>query len=142
MCQCTLSTTPEDRFKSDHLFRSTDSSDNGHATDWHLVHYGSMATRGIGAIVMEATAVVPEGRVSLQLGDGDMARSGKKLGWKEIVTRRRTVERRCVEGNVSAAIIGQPRTSLAEGRDTRNSRRTQDHRRHRISPSSHAANHP
>ncbi|KAI5453560.1 hypothetical protein NCC49_005386 [Naganishia albida] len=40
------------------------SSDNGHATDWHFVHYGSMATRGIGAIVMEATAVVPEGRIS------------------------------------------------------------------------------
>lgn len=40
------------------------SSDNGHATDWHLVHIGSMATRGIGAICMEATAVVPEGRIS------------------------------------------------------------------------------
>ncbi|KAJ9094046.1 hypothetical protein QFC21_006147 [Naganishia friedmannii] len=40
------------------------SSDKGHATDWHFVHYGSMATRGIGAIVMEATAVVPEGRIS------------------------------------------------------------------------------
>ncbi|GHJ84092.1 hypothetical protein NliqN6_0494 [Naganishia liquefaciens] len=40
------------------------SSDYGHATDWHFVHYGSMATRGIGAIVMEATAVVPEGRIS------------------------------------------------------------------------------
>ncbi|KAE9400590.1 NADH:flavin oxidoreductase [Gymnopus androsaceus JB14] len=40
------------------------SSDNGHATDWHVVHIGSMAVRGIGAICMEATAVVPEGRIS------------------------------------------------------------------------------
>ncbi|GJJ08062.1 hypothetical protein Clacol_002269 [Clathrus columnatus] len=40
------------------------SSDNGHATDWHLVHIGSFATRGAGAICMEATAVVPEGRIS------------------------------------------------------------------------------
>ncbi|KAI8981391.1 FMN-linked oxidoreductase [Trametes punicea] len=40
------------------------SSDNGHATDWHFVHIGGFATRGAGAICMEATAVVPEGRIS------------------------------------------------------------------------------
>ncbi|KAJ4472644.1 NADH:flavin oxidoreductase [Lentinula lateritia] len=40
------------------------SSDKGHATDWHLVHIGSMASRGVGAICMEATSVVPEGRIS------------------------------------------------------------------------------
>ncbi|KAI0697546.1 FMN-linked oxidoreductase [Cytidiella melzeri] len=40
------------------------SSDNGHATDWHLVHIGGLATRGVGAICMEASAVVPEGRIS------------------------------------------------------------------------------
>ncbi|TFY68808.1 hypothetical protein EVG20_g3410 [Dentipellis fragilis] len=42
------------------------SSDNGHATDWHFVHIGGYATRGYGGIVMEATAVVPEGRISPQ----------------------------------------------------------------------------
>ncbi|TDL28026.1 FMN-linked oxidoreductase [Rickenella mellea] len=40
------------------------SSDNGHATDWHLVHIGGFATRGAGAVTMEATAYVPEGRIS------------------------------------------------------------------------------
>ncbi|KAK1234993.1 hypothetical protein PQX77_001795 [Marasmius sp. AFHP31] len=41
------------------------SSDNGHATDWHLVHIGvRFASRGVGAICMEATSVVPEGRIS------------------------------------------------------------------------------
>ncbi|EJF66848.1 FMN-linked oxidoreductase [Dichomitus squalens LYAD-421 SS1] len=40
------------------------SSDNGHATDWQLVHIGGYATRGVGAICLEATAVVPEGRIS------------------------------------------------------------------------------
>ncbi|KAF9449706.1 NADH:flavin oxidoreductase/NADH oxidase [Macrolepiota fuliginosa MF-IS2] len=40
------------------------SSDDGHATDWHLVHLGALATRGTGAITMEATAVVPEGRIT------------------------------------------------------------------------------
>jgi 2,4-dienoyl-CoA reductase-like NADH-dependent reductase (Old Yellow Enzyme family) len=40
------------------------SSVDGHATDWHLVHIGAMAARGVGAICMEATSVVPEGRIS------------------------------------------------------------------------------
>ena len=40
------------------------SSDDGHATDFHLVHLGGFALRGVGAICVEATAVVPEGRIS------------------------------------------------------------------------------
>ncbi|KZT61520.1 NADH:flavin oxidoreductase/NADH oxidase [Calocera cornea HHB12733] len=40
------------------------SSDNGHATDFHLVHIGSMALRGAGAIILEATAVLPAGRIA------------------------------------------------------------------------------
>ncbi|OSD03240.1 FMN-linked oxidoreductase [Trametes coccinea BRFM310] len=59
-------------------------SDDGHATDWHFVHIGvgidqlrttitfdvhdnqGFAIRGVGAICMEATAVLPEGRISPQ----------------------------------------------------------------------------
>jgi 2,4-dienoyl-CoA reductase-like NADH-dependent reductase (Old Yellow Enzyme family) len=37
---------------------------DGAATPWHLVHYGSMARGGAGAVIVEATAVVPEGRIS------------------------------------------------------------------------------
>ncbi|KAJ7636988.1 putative NADH:flavin oxidoreductase 1 [Roridomyces roridus] len=40
------------------------SSSDGHATDWHLVHIGGFATRGVGCIMIEATSVVPEGRIS------------------------------------------------------------------------------
>ncbi|KAJ7925973.1 hypothetical protein B0H13DRAFT_2229550 [Mycena leptocephala] len=40
------------------------SSSNGHATDWHFVHIGGFATRGVGAVCIEATSVVPEGRIS------------------------------------------------------------------------------
>ncbi|KAJ7040418.1 hypothetical protein C8F04DRAFT_1083511 [Mycena alexandri] len=40
------------------------SSSDGHATDWHLVHIGGYATRGVGAVCVEATSVVPEGRIS------------------------------------------------------------------------------
>ncbi|MFJ6725510.1 NADH:flavin oxidoreductase/NADH oxidase [Streptomyces sp. NPDC091281] len=36
----------------------------GAPTDWHLAHYGARATGGTGLIVVEATAVSPEGRIS------------------------------------------------------------------------------
>ncbi len=37
---------------------------DGRATQWHDVHIGSFATGGTGLIMMEATGVVPEGRIS------------------------------------------------------------------------------
>jgi len=40
------------------------SADDGVANHWHLVHYGSRATGGAGLIIIEATAVMPEGRIS------------------------------------------------------------------------------
>lgn len=40
------------------------SSVDGFATEWHLVHYGTRAVGGAGLIIQEATAVVPEGRIS------------------------------------------------------------------------------
>ncbi|MFE0100763.1 NADH:flavin oxidoreductase/NADH oxidase [Streptomyces sp. NPDC059009] len=36
----------------------------GVAGDWHLAHYGARATGGTGLILLEATAVSPEGRIS------------------------------------------------------------------------------
>src|ERR1700721_1958304 len=40
------------------------SSDNGFPNDWHLVHLGSRAVGGAGLVMVEATAVSPEGRIS------------------------------------------------------------------------------
>lgn len=40
------------------------SSQNGFPTDWHLVHLGSRAIGGAGLVIVEATAVTPEGRIS------------------------------------------------------------------------------
>lgn len=42
------------------------SSDEGFATDWHVVHLGSRAVGGAGLVMTEATAVTPEGRISPQ----------------------------------------------------------------------------
>ena len=36
----------------------------GMANDWHLVHLGSRAVGGAGLVIVEATAVSPEGRIS------------------------------------------------------------------------------
>ena len=40
------------------------SSHDGMPTDWHLVHLGSRAVGGAGLVMVEATAVSPEGRIS------------------------------------------------------------------------------
>ncbi|RIJ42413.1 NADH:flavin oxidoreductase/NADH oxidase [Pontibacter oryzae] len=40
------------------------SSQDGFANDWHLVHLGSRAVGGAGLILFEASAVVPEGRIT------------------------------------------------------------------------------
>ena len=42
------------------------SSTDGFANDWHLVHLGSRAVGGAGLVLTEATAVLPEGRISPQ----------------------------------------------------------------------------
>ena len=40
------------------------SSQDGFANDWHLVHLGSRAVGGAGLVMTEASAVIPEGRIS------------------------------------------------------------------------------
>jgi 2,4-dienoyl-CoA reductase-like NADH-dependent reductase (Old Yellow Enzyme family) len=40
------------------------SSEDGFATDWHLVHLGSRAVGGAALVMTEAAAVSPEGRIS------------------------------------------------------------------------------
>jgi len=40
------------------------SSVDGFATDWHLVHLGSRAVGGAGLVMLEASAVTPEGRIT------------------------------------------------------------------------------
>ena len=42
------------------------SAADGCANDWHIVHYGSRAAGGAGLIIVEATAVTADGRISPQ----------------------------------------------------------------------------
>jgi 2,4-dienoyl-CoA reductase-like NADH-dependent reductase (Old Yellow Enzyme family) len=40
------------------------SADEGLATDWHMIHLGHLALSGAAILMLEATAVTPEGRIS------------------------------------------------------------------------------
>jgi len=40
------------------------SADEGLATDWHMIHLGHLALSGAALLIIEATAVTPEGRIS------------------------------------------------------------------------------
>jgi 2,4-dienoyl-CoA reductase-like NADH-dependent reductase (Old Yellow Enzyme family) len=40
------------------------SADEGSATDWHQLHLGSLALSGAGLLILEATAISAEGRIS------------------------------------------------------------------------------
>jgi 2,4-dienoyl-CoA reductase-like NADH-dependent reductase (Old Yellow Enzyme family) len=40
------------------------SADDGLPTDWHMIHLGHLALSGAGLLIIEATAVTPEGRIS------------------------------------------------------------------------------
>ena len=40
------------------------SADNGSMTDWHMMHLGTLANSGAGLVIVEATGVEPEGRIT------------------------------------------------------------------------------
>lgn len=87
------------------------SSIDGFATDWHLVHMGSRAVGGVGLAMMEAAAVEPDGRISIN-----------DLGiWKEehIPGLRRIVEFVHSEGAAAGIQLGHGgrKSSLAPNFD-------------------------
>jgi 2,4-dienoyl-CoA reductase-like NADH-dependent reductase (Old Yellow Enzyme family) len=56
---------------------------DGVPTDWHLAHLGSFAMGGAGLIMAEATAVVPEGRISSH--DTGIWSDEQVAGWRRVV---------------------------------------------------------
>ena len=56
---------------------------DGMPTDWHLVHLGSHAIGGFGLLLSEATAVVPEGRISPE--DTGLWNDEQGASWRRIV---------------------------------------------------------
>jgi 2,4-dienoyl-CoA reductase-like NADH-dependent reductase (Old Yellow Enzyme family) len=58
------------------------SLEDGIPSDWHLVHLGSRAIGGAGIVMAEASAIAPEGRVSLY--DAGLWNDAQAEGWKKI----------------------------------------------------------
>ncbi len=58
------------------------SAEEGLVSQWHLVHYGSRATGGVGLIITEATAVSDSGRITL--GCPGLWSENQMLKWKKI----------------------------------------------------------
>jgi len=58
------------------------SSEDGQPTSWHMVHLGSRAVGGAGLIMVEATAISPEGRISPR--DSGMWNSEQAAAFKPI----------------------------------------------------------
>ena len=55
---------------------------DGLVNDWHLVHYGSRATGGVGLIITEMTAISPKGRITL--GCAGIWSENQIIEWKKI----------------------------------------------------------
>ena len=84
---------------------------DGVANDWHFVHYASRAAGGAGAIVVEATAVRPEGRISPQdLGvwDGAHVEKTRNECTREVLAARYPGDRRCPPDRHPAVPQRQP----------------------------------
>ena len=57
-------------------------STDGNAADWHMMHLGQYAVSGAALVIVEATAVCPEGRISpksLGLYSDDNEKSLKRI---------------------------------------------------------------
>ena len=60
----------------------TYTAEDGKPTDWHFIHFSTMGQSGAGLFIAEATAVLPEGRISygdLGLWDEERAAALQKL---------------------------------------------------------------
>lgn len=59
------------------------SAEDGVVGDWHLIHLGSLATGGYGLLLAEATAVLPEGRITPQCPG--LWNEDQVTAWKRVV---------------------------------------------------------
>ena len=59
------------------------SATDGTAGDWHMIHLGQLALSGAGLLVLEATAVSPEGRITPQ--DAGIWSEAHTAAWARIV---------------------------------------------------------
>lgn len=97
------------------------SSEDGFATDWHLVHLGARAQGGAGLVILEASAVTPEGRISsVDLGiwkDEHIPALARIAGFLHSQGARAGIQLAHAgrKGGMSSPFIGEHVLSPAEG---------------------------
>ncbi|WP_336823230.1 NADPH dehydrogenase NamA [Sporosarcina sp. USHLN248] len=87
-------------------------NEDGKVEDWHKVHYATRAVGQVGLIIVEATAVLPEGRISSQdlgiwsddhvEGLSEVVRLMKKNDAKTAIQLAHAGRKATVEGNIYA----------------------------------------
>lgn len=83
---------------------------DGKVTPWHVLHYGTRAVGQVGLIIVEATGISPEGRISEN--DLGLWEDGQIVGMKEIVD---VVHANC--GKVGVQLNHAGRKCTATGMD-------------------------
>ena len=97
------------------------SSEDGFASDWHLVHLGSRAVGGAALVMMEATAVEARGRISpADQGiwkDEHVAISARIAGFlrEQGAVRRNSTGACGAQGQHAASLGGRRRDRGSEG---------------------------
>jgi anthraniloyl-CoA monooxygenase len=73
------------------------SAKDGMPSDWHLVHYGSLATGGAGLVYTEMTDISPEGRITP--GCAGIWNDQQQAAWQRIVdfVHRHTTAKFCLQ---------------------------------------------
>jgi 2,4-dienoyl-CoA reductase-like NADH-dependent reductase (Old Yellow Enzyme family) len=64
------------------------SARDGSATDWHMMHLGQLAISGAGLLILEASAVTPEGRITP--GDLGLYRDENEAALERVLTAIRS----------------------------------------------------
>ncbi|WP_075617896.1 NADPH dehydrogenase NamA [Paenisporosarcina indica] len=87
-------------------------NENGHVENWHRVHYPTRAVGQVGLIIVEATAVLPEGRISSRdlgiwsdehiQGLSEIVDSMKALGSKTGIQLAHAGRKATVDGDIFA----------------------------------------
>ncbi len=95
------------------------SAEQGRATDYHLIHLGRFALGGFGLVMVEATAVLPEGRIThgdLGLWADDQIAPLRRIATvlKANGARGRYSTRACRSESKLAASLGKATGPLAE----------------------------
>lgn len=83
-------------------------AEDGIPTDWHLVHLGQFAIGGAGLVFTEATAVVPEGRISPQ--DTGIWTDEQAAAWAPVV---RFIQAQGAAAGIQLAHAGRKASTFA-----------------------------